>query len=336
MKTNPKVSILLPVKNEESYVQECLRSIQNQTYINWEAILVDDHSTDKTNTLIKRFVDQDVRFRLVTNRGKGIIDALKTAYSLSKGEYITRMDADDVMYPHKIHVLLSGLLKHGKNHVAIGGIQYFSESKLKSGFKNYQNWLNKHTQQGTNFSDIFKECVIPSPCWMLSRNDLDEINAFNENRYPEDYDLAFRMYAKGFKAVETNEIIHYWRDHDLRASRVSENYKEYTFTALKWYYFNLLHRQENKLLVIMGTGYRGKKIAKHLLDLGIGFKWISNNNEKIGKHIYDQMVSDLSIDLPWSQTQCICAIANKEGKAFIEEFFIERGGDVEGDLFHFC
>lgn len=336
MHEKPTVSILIPAKNEALFIEECLLSIQNQSHQNWEVILVDDHSTDATVSIVKRIVGQDSRFRYVSNEGQGIIAALQTAYALSEGNFITRMDADDRMRPNKIEALLSGLLEYGKGHVAVGGVHYFAESILKSGFKNYQKWLNEHTKKGTNFSDIFKECAIPSPCWMLCREDLDRINTFNETTYPEDYDLAFRMYSKGYKLIPTDEILHEWRDYELRTSRVSENYKEYTFTALKWHYFNLLHRNLNKKIVIMGTGYRGKRIAEHLLELDVDFKWVSNNKEKIGKHIYDQMIFDLSVDLKWENLQCLCAIANRTGKKFIEQFFLEQGGDVEKDLFHFC
>lgn len=336
MNMDPKVSILIPAKNEALFVEECLLSILSQTYENWEIIFVDDHSTDTTLSIVSQIAKQDHRIKFVVNKGQGIIPALQTAYELSTGEFITRMDADDRMRPNKIEVLLSGLLKNGIGHVAVGGVDYFSENNLKSGFINYQRWLNEHTKIGSNFSDIYKECVIPSPCWMLYRDDLDRINAFNLNRYPEDYDLAFRMYSEGYKVVPTNKVLHEWRDYELRTSRVSENYKEYTFSALKWLYFNMLERNLEKELVIMGTGYRGKRIAEHLLKLGVDFKWISNNKEKIGKHIYDQMIFDLTIDLKWEETQCICAIANKTGKNFIEQFFFDRGGDIENDLFHFC
>lgn len=336
MQQESKVSILIPAKNEVLFVEECLISIQKQSYKNWEVILVDDHSTDATASIVKGFAKEDERFQYVSNKGRGIIEALQTAYDLSQGDFITRMDADDIMRPNKIKVLLSGLLKYGNGHVAVGGVHYFSETNLKSGFKNYQEWLNQHTQKGTNFTDIFKECVIPSPCWMLFREDLDRIGAFNEKRYPEDYDLAFRMYSKGYKVIPTNEILHEWRDYDTRTSRISENYKEYTFTAMKWDYFDLLHRNLDKGIVIVGTGYRGKKIAEYLLDLKIEFTWVSNNQEKIGKHIYDQMIFDLSVDLKWKKMQFICAIANKTGKNFIEQFFLDRGGDIKKDLFHFC
>ncbi|HZH87076.1 MAG TPA: glycosyltransferase family 2 protein [Brumimicrobium sp.] len=336
MQQNPKVSILIPAKNETHFVKDCLHSIQKQTFQNWEVILVDDHSTDDTNSIVKSIAEKDSRIKCLMNQGQGIISALRTAYELASGDFITRMDADDLMRPNKIEVLYNGLIKHGKGHVAVGGVHYFAETNLKSGFKNYQKWLNKHTAAGTNFTDIFKECVIPSPCWMLSREDLDGINAFNEERYPEDYDLAFRMYAKGYEVIPTDQVLHDWRDYATRTSRTSDTYKEYTFTEIKWYYFNLLHRDSSKQLLVMGTGYRGKKIAHHLIQLGIDFLWISNNDEKIGKHIYNQMIYDLSMDLDWKNIQCIGTVASEMGKKFLEDLIESHGGEMNKELFHFC
>src|SRR5690554_547571 len=143
MDENPKVSILIPAKNEAKFIEECLISIQNQSYKNWEAIIVDDHSSDTTAALVQQFAENEPRIKTRINKGIGIIPALQTAYELSEGTFITRMDADDIMRPRKIEVLLSGLLKKGEKHVAVGGVHYFAEKKLKSGFENYQNWLNE-------------------------------------------------------------------------------------------------------------------------------------------------------------------------------------------------
>ena len=72
-------------------------SITNQSYQNWEAIIVDDSSTDHSYKVVQSYAKFDTRIKLLSNQGQGIIDALKTAYDSSTGEYITRMDSDDIM-----------------------------------------------------------------------------------------------------------------------------------------------------------------------------------------------------------------------------------------------
>ena len=75
-----------------------------------------------------------------------------------------------------------------------------------------------------NYLEIFKECTIPSSCWMIHYEDFVKINQFNDLEYPEDYDFAFRLWINDLIAVPVKEKIHLWRDHDLRTSRISETY----------------------------------------------------------------------------------------------------------------
>src|SRR5690606_18308761 len=191
---NPLISILLPFKNTAEFLPECLESIQNQTYTHWELLIVNDGSSDKSPQLVANFAKQDKRIKLFKNPGEGIISALRFAFEKSTGTYITRMDSDDVMTSQKLEILLDNLLHHGKNHLATGLVSYFSEKGISGGYKSYEIWLNTLTKSGNNYSEIYKECVIPSPCWMVHKDDLVACNAFNPNDYPEDYDLAFRFY----------------------------------------------------------------------------------------------------------------------------------------------
>ncbi len=85
----------MPVKNAAPFLDECIESIISQSYSNWELLAVNDNSTDETLEILKRFSTLDSRITAVNNRKNGIIEALKTGYNISKGAFITRMDADD-------------------------------------------------------------------------------------------------------------------------------------------------------------------------------------------------------------------------------------------------
>ena len=91
----PKVSIIVPVYNVEKYLTTCLDSILAQTYIDWEAILVDDGSTDKSGTICDEYAKKDNRFIVVHKPNEGVAKARITAFEHSKGELITFIDADD-------------------------------------------------------------------------------------------------------------------------------------------------------------------------------------------------------------------------------------------------
>jgi len=169
---NPLISILIPFKNTEEFLPECLQSIINQSYTNWELLIVDDNSTDESFNLVESFANKDSRIKLFKNNGFGIISALRLAFSKSKGELVTRMDSDDIMFPNKLEVLSNNLIKNGRKHIAIGLVKYFSEAGIGDGYSKYETWINNLTFQGSNYSEIYKECVIPSPCWMVYREDL--------------------------------------------------------------------------------------------------------------------------------------------------------------------
>ena len=333
---NPLVSIVMPVKNTSQFLKECLDSILNQTYVKWELLAVDDESTDDSFKILIEYSEKDKRIKVFQNNGNGIIDALRLAYSKTSGNLITRMDSDDIMTQNKLTILSRNLLANGKGSIAVGLVQYFSEKELGDGFKNYENWLNNLTIKGTNFEDIYKECVIPSPCWMVYREDLEKSNAFKPNTYPEDYDLTFRFYINGLKPIPCNKILHHWRDYPTRTSRTNEHYADNTFIVIKADYFVSQEYDNSKNLVLWGAGGKGKALAQILIKKGIKFHWICDNPKKIGKHIYDQkMLSFNELD-KIDNTQSIVTVANSNAQKEIKKHFKALGKVANEDYFFFC
>ena len=275
------VSILTPFKNTSEFLPECLDSIINQTYQHWELLIIDDHSSDDSYTIVNAYVQKDPRIKLFKNSGNGIINALRLAFEKSSGNYMTRMDSDDIMHPEKLERMLKDLQKHGKKHIALGQVKYFSEAGIGDGYAKYEAWLNELTSEGQNYSEIYKECVIPSPCWMVHRDDLIACDAFRSDRYPEDYDLTFRFYKQNIKCIPSNQLLHYWRDYSTRASRTDSNYAENHFLDIKLHYFLELNHINSRPLTIWGAGKKGKTIAKLLQTKGIDFIWICDNPKKL-------------------------------------------------------
>ncbi|MCR4032751.1 MULTISPECIES: glycosyltransferase family 2 protein [Flavobacterium] len=100
---NDLVSILIPTYNTEKFIRSTIESVQNQTYTNWEMILVDDASTDKTVAIIEEFAQKDSRiklFKLPENRGNGF--ARNAALEKATGKYIAYLDADDLWFREKL------------------------------------------------------------------------------------------------------------------------------------------------------------------------------------------------------------------------------------------
>lgn len=307
------ISIIMPVKNEESYLEECLDSIIAQDYKQWELLMVDDFSSDSTWSIMERYQEKDERINIFKTQKPGIIPALREAYSHSHGNYITRMDADDLMPLKKLSTLVKVLKEREFPTLATGMVKYFSEEGVKDGYLNYQKWLNTLCKKNSHYQEIYKECVIPSPCWMTDRVTFDRCGAFDSVRYPEDYDLAFRFYEQNIKVKGISKILHYWRDYPSRTSRTDSNYSDNRFLKLKIHYFLKIDYRKEKPLYLWGAGKKGKQIADLLNKNEIPFSWISNNPKKIGRDIYGQIIK-ADTTLPNNTCNLILAIANEKEK----------------------
>ena len=329
------VSIVIPVKNGEKYLKECLNSILNQSIKNWELIIVNDNSTDKTWEILQEYKEKDSRITILKNKGNGIIDALQLAYSMTRGNLITRMDADDKMTKNKLEVLSNNLLKSGVGHIATGKVAYFSETELGEGYRNYETWLNQLIENGLSYTEIYKECVIPSPCWMVFREDFEKLKGFNSNIYPEDYDLCFRFYKQNLKVIPENEILHYWRDYATRTSRTDKNYADNFFLNIKMKYFFELDYDSNKTLEIWGAGKKGKEIARYLIEEKIDFHWVCNNENKIGKEIYGKIMQSETEIFSVKNPQIIVSVGNLNEQKTIKNILNSKGLKPNFDYFFF-
>ncbi|MBT8282412.1 MAG: glycosyltransferase family 2 protein, partial [Muriicola sp.] len=135
---NEIISILMPFKDTEQYLEECLDSVLSQTYPHWELIAVNDHSGDSSCALVSKYSHSDPRIKLFNNQGRGIIMALRTALQAASGSMVSRMDSDDVMVPDKLETMQQALRIAGKGHIALGLVKYFSAKGISNGYLRYE------------------------------------------------------------------------------------------------------------------------------------------------------------------------------------------------------
>ena len=92
-----KVSIIIPVYNGEKYIKQCVETLQNQIYENWEAIFINDGSKDNTPELLKEFMNREERVRIIDQENMGVAVARKNGVEAANGKYITFLDVDDTL-----------------------------------------------------------------------------------------------------------------------------------------------------------------------------------------------------------------------------------------------
>lgn len=207
------ISILMPVYNRVHIVIETLRSIKNQSYKDWECIIVDDGSTDNTREVIQQFVMQDSRFKLYDrplNHKKGPSGCRNYAFQLSQGEYIQFFDSDDIMHPDH-------LMK--KQEAFQQSKVDFTICKLKSFTVNDKDF-NFYDDDIPNFkieNSLFESFVTGSfpmmmqmPMW--KKNVLKEVMPFREDiQLLEDHELYVRILASERKVGIINEVLVLYR-----------------------------------------------------------------------------------------------------------------------------
>ncbi len=119
MKTNPTVSVIMPVYNCGPYLAEAVESILRQTWKDFEFIIVDDGSTDDSLAVLEKYARQDDRIRVISRPNTGIVGALNDALVAARGKYVARMDGDDVSLPQRLQLQVE-YLELNPSCVAVG------------------------------------------------------------------------------------------------------------------------------------------------------------------------------------------------------------------------
>ncbi|MBL8992663.1 MAG: glycosyltransferase [Spirochaetia bacterium] len=285
MSDSPLISVLLPVYKAEAWLEECLSSIQKQTEKNFEVLAANDGSTDHSAEILDRFAASDPRFKISHLKYAGIIPTLTEAETRARGKYICRMDADDRMPPRRLEIQSRFLAKVSGPTVVSGAVSYFSDGELGEGFQKYAMWMNALHSHEDHLRELFVECVLPSPGWMMRTEDFRKIGGYLETVYPEDYCLVFKMFAAGMRVVKSDEIVLEWRDHSGRSSRTLDVYRDQKFWPLKAEYLKVIHgtRIGDRELVIWGMGKTAKSMLEAFRKSGVLIhSLVTDNANKIG------------------------------------------------------
>lgn len=202
---NQKVSVLMPVYNAEMFLAESISSILNQTFTNFELIIIDDGSTDNSLSIIKSFNDD--RIKLVTlEKNKGIVAALNIGIEMAKGIYLARMDADDIAFTDK----LEKQVKFLEQNIDIGCIGtdflWYDDPTEKS-------WIKYYEIEDIKISLLFG-CPICHPTIMIRLSILKFFNLRYSYNYPhaEDYFLWTEL-SQVSKIANLKEPLLYYRRH---------------------------------------------------------------------------------------------------------------------------
>ncbi len=263
----PRVSVLMPVQNAEATLAQCLGSIRRQRGVDWECIAVDDGSTDASRSCLARAAALDPRVRVVSQPAAGIVAALNHGLTLCRGEYVARMDADDIM--HRDRLRLQALaLDMAPSLAGVGcHVRIFPRGQLLAGRREYEHWLNSLGSPTDVLRDAWVECPLAHPSLMLRRTLWGQY-PYREQGWPEDYDLVLRLLGDGHSLGVVPRRLLCWRDGSRRLSRVSKAYSIDRFTACKAHFLARSQLARHDRYILWGYGKTGRNLARALAAHG--------------------------------------------------------------------
>lgn len=220
------ISIVIPVYNAEKYLGGCLNSIQNQTYKNFEVILVNDGSIDHSETICKEFVEVDTRFRYFLKVNGGASSARNFGLDHVTGDFITFIDADDWVDENHLEVLINNI-KENNSDMAVSSIKKF-DNVSSFEFRVYSNQekylLNYNKLNREEFLVILPKLIHASNSYKIAVSKLFKKELVSDVRfdesiiYGEDLEFFFKLYVNINSISYVDEVTYIYRLHDESSS----------------------------------------------------------------------------------------------------------------------
>lgn len=205
----PLVSVVMPAYNAGNYIEEAVNSILDQSYSNFEFIIIDDGSTDCTPEILKRLTDP--RIKLIFNeKNEGNYPARNKACRLAKGKYIAVMDADDVAMPERVAIQVK-YMEDNLDVLLVGGAyRLMGKNRI----------IVEATKWGEIRYILIKTFCMLHPTILIRKQALEEVGYYRiDSLYAEDYDLILRLAVKG-KVINLPDVLLMRRLHDKQISNV--------------------------------------------------------------------------------------------------------------------
>jgi len=287
---DPLVSVVIPCRNAEAFVEKAVRSVMQQSYPELEIIIVDDCSTDKSGLILKQLQCQDSRIIVLENeKNLRIAKTLNTAIAHSSGQYIARMDADDICFEHRIEKQVQFLEKHANIALCSGNFLKIDE---------HDKVIGRVVFQGNDAelrAELLFYCPFAHPAVMMRRTALDETGLYDDFAPAEDYELWLRM-AERFTLANIPENLIYYRKHAnnetlTQKSKLANALLDIVQRHAKIFGFAHEHLQYH-LRFLEGTWYK-KTSARELGNIKYWKKELLalHNNNTILRQVFNKYIS---------------------------------------------
>jgi glycosyltransferase involved in cell wall biosynthesis len=261
--TQPRVSVLLPLRNAAATLEECLESLPDGVQV----VAVDHGSTDETPQILARRKGLTV----VRQLGGSLLDALNAGLARCDGHYIARMDGDDRCRPGRLQAQAEYLDQHPETALSGTQVELFAEGGLSDGYQAYETWINGVLSPADIKRELFVECPLPHPTWM-GRREAFEALGYRNDALPEDYHFILRCAEAGLGLAKLPEVLLDWREHPQRHSRSDPRYNRHAFFQLKAKFLDRLFLK-GRPACVWGAGERARLLIRYLQAEGVKVAW---------------------------------------------------------------
>ncbi|WP_235284146.1 glycosyltransferase [Methanosarcina sp. 1.H.A.2.2] len=203
------VSVVMSAYNSEKFISDSISSILNQTYDDWELVIINDASSDNTLEIINQFSEKDLRIKVIDNeKNIGLTISLNVGIKNSNGEFVARLDSDDLAEPSRLEKQINYLHNHPDVGLVGSGAYLINSFGNKIGFMNVMSQPDFVNKFMNNLNPFIHSSI------MVRRKALDDVGSYREKfRYSQDYDLILRLSDK-YKLSNIAQPLIRWRVSD--------------------------------------------------------------------------------------------------------------------------
>ncbi|MCY4543591.1 MAG: glycosyltransferase family A protein [Rhodobacteraceae bacterium] len=301
---SPAISVVMVVRNGEKYIEEAIQSILEQTFADFEFIIVDDNSTDNTVSIVQSFADN--RIVLTSNPGKpGRIDGLNHGYGIARGKYLANMDADDICTHSRLEVQYNCMESHPEIGILGGNAIAFQSGVQKPSQGTLLKFPNSHSEC-VHLLVVTGTSSFLNPTTFIRRSAIPEgLEYLHGSEHVEDYKYFCDM-CTVTKLANTDNVLVNYRIHP---EQVSERFPAVQVRNARKIQMDLLHR----LL--------GENMRTH--------SWLTNEAHTIAlrdiRTFVDELERALGCKIPYGTKSLV---KNYVDRISTEELFSNRFTDI--------
>ena len=261
----PAITIIMATYNRANFIKETLLSIQNQTFANWECIIIDDGGTDNTGDIIQEVLQDDKRFQFLKRTGqykKGLPGCRNCGLDLAQGDYIVFFDDDDIVHPDNLKISHTIIMNNNVDFCHYQKQSFENEGPVFQ----FQMVQNRTSLSDKDIESVLTQKIGMASCTVLwSKKCFESIRFREELLYAEEWECYSRIIMNGFRGLIIDSVLYFNRKHPN--SNTAEFYRNNTIRKTS---------KKDAILLVIGNlknkGFLTNSLIRYFIQMSLQFK----------------------------------------------------------------